>query len=34
VAPDWTLRKQEILRAIEQELTRRNTRQGQHASTL
>jgi len=33
VAPDWTLRKQEILRSIEQELFRRNTRQGQHAGT-
>lgn len=28
IAPAWTLRKQEILRSIEQELTRRNTRQG------
>jgi len=30
VAPEWTLRKQEILRAIEQELLRRGTRQGKH----
>jgi len=30
VAPAWTLRKQEILRAIEQELTRRDTRQGKY----
>lgn len=29
VAPEWALQKQAILRAIEQELTRRNTRQGQ-----
>ncbi len=30
VAPEWTLRKQEILSAIEQELVRRDSRQGQH----
>ncbi len=30
VAPGWTLRKQDILQAIEQELTRRGSRQGQY----
>lgn len=29
VAPEWTLRKQETLKAIEQELIRRDSRQGQ-----
>jgi len=29
VAPEWSLHKQEILRSIEQELARRNSRQGQ-----
>ncbi|MBM4309935.1 MAG: TIGR01212 family radical SAM protein [Deltaproteobacteria bacterium] len=30
VAPEWTLRKQDILSAIEQELLRRDSRQGQY----